>query len=58
LYSRYDGVEFELKLPNHAMLFGRICVTRRRIYEALVVTAVPEQLMSRIERFLGSFIPG
>ena len=56
--GRYDGVELRLRRPDHLVLHARICVTGRRIYEALVVTNESEQQLSRIERFLQASIPG
>lgn len=55
--ARYDGLALRLERPDKSVVRARLCVTPRRIYEVLVVTAEESQRLSQIERFLDSFWP-
>lgn len=55
--ARYEGIELRLERPDKSVVRARLCVTSRRIYEAIVMTTEEAQRLPQIERFLESFSP-
>ena len=55
--ARYEGVELRLERPDRWVVVARICVTPRRIYQVIVMTAEERKRLPQIERFLDSFAP-
>jgi hypothetical protein len=55
--GRYEGLELRLVRPDRSVIQARLCVTPRRIYEAIVMTAEEARRRAQIERFFESFSP-
>lgn len=55
--ARYDGLELRVQRPDKSVLLARVCVTPRRIYEVIVMTAEEAHRLPQIARFLESFSP-
>jgi len=53
----YEGVDLRLERPDGSVIRTRICVTRRRIYQATVLTTEEWKRLPQVERFLDSFAP-
>ena len=55
--GHYDGLELRLQRPDKAVVRARVCVTPRRIFEVIVITAEEARRQPQIERFMESFFP-
>ncbi len=55
--GRYEGLSLRLERPDKSIIRARLCVTPRRIYEAIVMTTEESLRLSQIQRFLDSFSP-
>ena len=53
----YESVDLRLERPDGSVIRTRICVTRRRIYQATVLTTEEWRRRPQVERFLDSFAP-